>query len=84
MIGVLMAEDDRVDVAERGVTLEVRQRSRAGVDPEPGAGALDEIARAGVVGRGVGAATAEDGQRRLRSPQVGDASVEIDAIAFRS
>ena len=46
VVGVLVAEDDGVDVGQRDVPLEVGEGSRTGVDPDGRAAVLDEVAAA--------------------------------------
>src|SRR5204862_330939 len=66
VVGVLVRENDRAQVLDPGVLLQVRERSVAAVDPDRRATATDEIAAAGAEGLGAVRARAPE-DRQLHS-----------------
>ena len=61
VVGVLVAQDDGVDVAEPDVTLQVGERSRAGVDPNGRVVVAHEVPAARPARARVGARAPEGG-----------------------
>ena len=62
VIGVLVRDNDRVQVGDVDVLLQVRQGPGARIHPQVEPVVLDEVARGGRVGVRPGTAGAEDGQ----------------------
>ncbi len=62
VVGVAVGDDQGVEAMVGHRLLEGRRDARAGVEHHPGASRLDQVARAGMAGGGVGPVGAEDAQ----------------------